>query len=412
MKPALVLFEDDGFADLLPLTFWRSVFELQVGRKILLDRFAQRLGMPISGVWTRDWMASVAAQRCGAPANEPIHANTALVNGRWLLTDRVEFPNGPCVGVTDDDSVAFIACDETLAAQLRPRDLISLDRRQAALSDIPRVFAPGRLIRFPWDVISQLAMLLEGDWDATDGSLESPLPNGVLIGSVERLHIGERTVIHPKAVLDTTPGPIYLSDDVAIGPYAVLEGPLYVGPGSRINAHAWLHGGNSIGPVCKIGGEVHGCVIQGYSNKQHLGFLGHAYVGSWVNIGAGANNSDLKNTYGKVRVPINGVEVESGQMFFGAIIGDHAKIGINATIPTGAVIGFGAGIATTATLPKFVPSFAWVTGDRVALGDPMRAMDVASAMMARRHVDLTDEEIELFSNLVARVRHYEPAPKV
>jgi acetyltransferase-like isoleucine patch superfamily enzyme len=130
-----------------------------------------------------------------------------------------------------------------------------------------------------------------------------------------------------------------------------------------------------------------------------------------VNIGAGANNSDLKNTYGKVRVPINGREIDSGQTFVGAIIGDHAKIGINASIPTGAVIGFGASIASTAMLPKFVPSFAWVTGDRVAPGDPLRAMDVASAMMARRNVDLTDEEVELFSDLGTRVNEFETRPR-
>jgi UDP-N-acetylglucosamine diphosphorylase / glucose-1-phosphate thymidylyltransferase / UDP-N-acetylgalactosamine diphosphorylase / glucosamine-1-phosphate N-acetyltransferase / galactosamine-1-phosphate N-acetyltransferase len=136
--------------------------------------------------------------------------------------------------------------------------------------------------------------------------------------------------------------------------------------------------------------------------------LGHAYVGSWVNFGAGCNNSDLKNTYGPIRVPINGTEVDSELTFFGAIIGDHAKVGINASIPTGGVIGMGASIAATTMLPKFVPSFAWVTDKSVAPGDPLRALDVASAVMGRRNIDMTDEEVELFLDLGQRVQQYEP----
>jgi UDP-N-acetylglucosamine diphosphorylase/glucosamine-1-phosphate N-acetyltransferase len=355
-------------------------------------------------------MAGVAAQRCGAPANNPLQPPTVLVNGRWLPDDPVEWPAAPCIGVTPDEGLAFIVCDDALTKSLTPRDLLNVDRRYTALLGISRTAASGRMIRFPWDLIARLSELLGEDWSAADASIDSEVPAGMLCGSRENLHVGERVSIHRTAIIDTAAGTVFLSDDTFVGAYAVLEGPLFVGPGTRINPHAWLHGGNAIGPMCKIGGEVHGCVIQGYTNKQHLGFLGHSYVGSWVNIGAGANNSDLKNTYGEVRVPINGREIDSGQIFFGAIIGDHAKIGINASIPTGAVIGFAASIASTAMLPKFVPSFAWVTSDRVAHGDPMRAMDVASAMMARRNVDLTDEEVGLFSDLATRVNEFETRP--
>src|SRR5512145_799640 len=119
-----------------------------------------------------------------------------------------------------------------------------------------------------------------------------------------------------------------------------------------------------------------GSVMHGYSNKQHHGFLGHAIVGSWVNLGAGATNSNLKNTYGRVRVPLRGRDVDTGLQFFGAIIADHAKIGINAAIPTRGVVGMVAGVVGTRVLPKFVPSFSWVTDDGVGSGDPVRALDV------------------------------------
>ena len=39
------------------------------------------------------------------------------------------------------------------------------------------------------------------------------------------------------------------------------------------------------------------CIFLGYSNKAHEGFLGHSIIGEWCNIGAGTNNSNLKNNY-------------------------------------------------------------------------------------------------------------------
>lgn len=404
---SIVLFEDEGFVDLLPLLFWRSLFELQVGRKVILDRIAQRLGMSVAGVWTRDWIAKVAAQRCGAPANNSLNAPAILVNGRWLFDGRVKFPTPPCVGVVEGAGIAYIVCDKALAANLTPRALLDTALRERALHDIRRESASGRLLRYPWEVIRDLRELLRSDWDPADAGVESKIDKHTAIGPTDLIHVGERSRIHAAAIIDAAEGPIFIGDDVVIGPYSILEGPLYLGPGSIVHPHSRLHGGNAIGPVCKVAGELDGCVLHGYTNKQHNGFLGHAYVGSWVNIGAGSNNSDLKNTYGPIRVPINGTEVDSELTFFGAIIGDHAKIGINGSIPTGGVIGMAASIAATTMLPKFVPSFEWVTDKGVSPGDPHRALDVARAVMKRRNVDMTDEEVALFLDLGQRVQQYE-----
>jgi len=404
---SVVLFEDEEFVDLLPLLFWRSLFELQVGRKVILERIAQRLGMSVAGVWTRDWIANVAAQRCGTPANYPLSAPAVLVNGRWLFDGTVKFPKPPCVGVVEGGGIAYIACDEALAANLTPRDLLHPSHRELSIHGVRREAAPGRLLRHPWEVIRDLSELLRGDWEPSDAGVESKIDKHTGMGPSDLIHIGQRSRVHATAIIDGAEGPIFIGDDVVIGPYSILEGPLYVGPGSIVRPQSWLHGGNAIGPVCKVGGEMHGCVLHGYTNKQHNGFLGHAYVGSWVNLGAGSNNSDLKNTYGSIRVPINGVEVDSEMAFFGAIIGDHAKVGINASIPTGAVIGMGASIAATRMLPKFVSSFSWVTDKGVSPGDPLRALDVASAVMRRRNIDLTDEEVELFLDLGQRAQQFE-----
>ena len=308
----IVLFEDDGFVSFLPLTYWRSVFELRYGREILLDRIAQALGQPIAGVWTRDRLAPIAAQRCGAPANAGISENTILVNGRWVVEPEASLPEqGPVVGMIGDE-VAYIVCDSKLAADLAPRDLVDKECRMLALQDIPTQDARGRLLHYPWDCVAELADALRLDWSDSDAGVDTPLEKRPQIDDPSQVHIGERSTVHPTAVLDTTNGPVYISLNVQVGAHAVIEGPAYIGPGCKINTHAWLHGGVSLGPVCKVGGEVDGCIMLGYANKQHSGFLGHSYVGNWVNIGAGACNSDLKNTYGNVRVTVAGQEIDTG----------------------------------------------------------------------------------------------------
>lgn len=408
LMQSIILFEDEGFENLLPLVYWRSVFELLVGRKIVMDRTAQRLGLPVAGVWTRDWMCKVAAQRCGATANQAVQTGNVLVNGRWLLDHGVQIPEKPCVGMLDGH-VAYIVCDEQIASELMPRDLLEKDRRDIVLDGYPVEQASGKWIRYPWDLVCNLSQHLCEDWEDSDAQIDSEVDSRVIGDQANKIHIGERTCVHPTVVLDSTSGPIFISHDVTVSAYSVIEGPAYIGPGSRINPHTWLHGGNSIGPVCKIGGEIDGCIIQGYTNKQHNGFLGHAYVGNWVNLGAGINNSDLKNTYGSMRSPVNGKEMDTGERFYGGVIADHAKIGINATIPTGSVTGFATSIASTKLLPKYIPSFTWVRNDRMMAGDPMKALDVASAMMARRDVDLTDDEVELFTDLSAIAKTFELA---
>ena len=402
----IVLFEDEGFANLLPLVYWRSVFELRLGRRILLDRCAQSLGLPVSGIWTRDWIAKVAQHRCSAPANVGVDGSTVLVNGRWVFDQAVDWPSAPRVGVVDDQ-VAYIVCDAALANQLAPGDLLDPARRKEMLDGLAREPAPGRMIRYPWDIVGSTAKALESDWREADGGVEVELDDRVILENTERIHIGQRCRIHPTAAISAVDGPVFIGEGATVGAHTLIEGPAYVAPRSQVNPHTWLHGANSIGPMCKVGGEINGCVIQGYSNKQHDGFLGHSYVGSWVNLGAGTVNSDLKNTYGPVRVPIGGTDVDSGQMFFGAVIGDFVKTGINTTMPTGAVIGLGATLAMAGMVPKFVPSFGWLTDAGLADGDVPRLLDVATKVMARRNVDMVDPEVELFLDLPTRVRVFE-----
>ena len=155
---------------------------------------------------------------------------------------------------------------------------------------------------------------------------------------------------------------------------------------------AKIYEGTSAGPVCKLGGEIEETVIQGYSNKQHEGFLGHAVLGEWCNIGAGTENSDLKNNYTPVKVQIGKKRINSGKFFVGLFMGDHSKTGINTTFNTGSVVGVGSMAYGAGFQPRYIPSFKWSDGAKLISVDFDSTLKTAKTVLARRDLELTEEE--------------------
>jgi UDP-N-acetylglucosamine diphosphorylase/glucosamine-1-phosphate N-acetyltransferase len=157
-----------------------------------------------------------------------------------------------------------------------------------------------------------------------------------------------------------------------------------VGRGSILKMGAAIYGPTSIGPGCKIGGEVGETIIHGRSNKQHDGFVGHSYLGEWVNIGAGTTTSDLKNNYSTVRVPIAGQPVDSGEIFVGLFMGDHSKLGIGSVLNAGTSVGVCSNVYGSGYPPKYIPSFTWGGSSGFTEHRLEAALETARRAMARR----------------------------
>jgi UDP-N-acetylglucosamine diphosphorylase/glucosamine-1-phosphate N-acetyltransferase len=189
-------------------------------------------------------------------------------------------------------------------------------------------------------------------------------------------------------VIDASEGPVAIADGVTVMANASLAGPLSIGAGSILKMGAKIYGETTIGPVCKVGGEVGESIIHGYSNKQHDGFVGHSYLGQWVNIGAGTDTSDMKNNYSAVRLSVGGESVDSGHPFVGLFMGDHSKCGIGTTFNTGTIAGVCCNIFGAGFPPKFIPSFSWGGNAGFSEHDSEKAIETARIAMARRDREL------------------------
>ncbi len=208
----------------------------------------------------------------------------------------------------------------------------------------------------------------------------------------DEIYLGKNISIAPGVIIDATEGAVIISDNVKIMANSVIIGPCFIGENSVIKIGAKIYENCAIGNNCKIGGELENAIIQAYSNKQHEGFLGHSYIGEWVNLGADTNNSDLKNTYENITVNLNGKTVKTERMFLGLLCGDHTKSGINTMFTTGTVAGICGILVKKWFLPNFIPSFSWGGGHHSPVYHLEKALNTINTVMARRGKELSAEE--------------------
>ncbi len=334
---------------------------------------------------------------------------TLLINGRALVNAErweADFKNlewdhsyvflskGEIVGIYVTDEAAKLL-KNSFEGIPNSEDLKALLKPAAIFKEWDHV----PLIRNTWDLID-----LFSDWIFTDFQhLDQP---GIIKGNVSPFTVisNERNVWMDKNVtiedfvfINAQNGPVYIESGVYIESRTRLEGPLYIGKNARIM------GGKvtacSIGPSCKIAGEISHTIVEGYSNKAHDGFIGHTYIGEWVNIGAGTITSNLKNNYGEIKVGSKNGTIPSGRQFLGACIGDHAKLGIATHLTAGARIGCGCSLSGSEIHAKYIPSFSWGSPNHYTRHDFDKCLHTIHMSMSRRGKKLEPYQIAVLQTI-------------
>ncbi len=397
MSAPLVMFDDDAARRWRPFTLTRPAGELLFGTRTLRARAEAAFGLPCAGHITAPALADY-----DEPWAPPVLPPEALSrDGAVFLSSRFVAESG----ALPDRAALLLAGDRVVGCRIGPgEELPTADfflDPDASPPDLPRHDIDGGLIDHVWDLVARNPDRVARDLAAAQRRDVPPreLPAGVHFQGGRHLSIGSDVRIAPGVVLDTRDGPIRLEDGVELRPFTALAGPAWIGRGSALLGGSFQ--GISIGPVCKVHGEMEATVVLGYSNKAHDGFLGHAYLGMWVNLGAMTTNSDLKNNYGTVRVWTPDGEADTGERKVGCFLGDHVKTAIGTLLNTGTVVEAGANIFGGMP-PKYVPPFSW--GDIDAAYDPERFLAVAETVMARRDIALSDRQRRLLRTAFAEGR--------
>ncbi len=395
----LCIFEDRNVALLEPLTLTRPAFDLRCGAGLLTDRQQTLVTNCETGVLVRPQMTELCELLHPEFRVNDIdwlkQGSTVFVNARWL-------PPRGLLGQLHEARVGFI--DDELAYAIVPKcEMLDFnsnfgDWKQQCKDSLPATQADGHMIRYPWDLISLNAQILCEDFDSFRANAMTNVAHG-RIGPSEQLAIADGAEIEPYVLLDTRNGPVMIDRDVKVQAFSRIEGPCYIGPNTQI-VGAKIHGG-SIGPTCRVGGEFEESIIQGCSNKYHDGFLGHSYLGEWVNIAAGTQISDLRNDYGEVRVVVGEERINTGLRKVGAFIGDHTKTGLTTLLNSGTSVGAFCNLLPTGSyLPISVPSFCNFRHGQVHQRTDLRhAFHTAAKVMRRRDQELTGTHIEFFFSL-------------
>jgi UDP-N-acetylglucosamine diphosphorylase/glucosamine-1-phosphate N-acetyltransferase len=257
----------------------------------------------------------------------------------------------------------------------------------------------GVLLRGAFDLITALERFLGDDCADLRAAPSTGVPDGSLVLGRPEDVVVMGAAVEPGVVFDVRHGAVVLEPGVEVRHGTRLEGPVYVGARTRV-----LGGfirASAFGPECRVHGEIAASVFLGFANKSHDGFVGHSVVGQWVNLGALTTTSNLKNTYGPVRLDVGGVRLETERQNLGTLFGDHAKTAIGTMLATGTVISAGANVFGPPTPPKFVPPFAWGgSGGEQLTADGF--LQVAERVMSRRNVTLTPERRRSLEQTFAR----------
>ena len=405
----IAFYEDATAENFSPIALTRPVFELVCGRFSLRERVLKSLNVTEWGVFLRPHLEETYREsHLEAHVNDLSwlrEAPTLFINGRWL-------PTQDDLNNLDHDKSGMIG--DTLASfTLDPSDVPLLKEEtwddfltKAIATQKPKQ-GQGILVDYPWDLINHNATQLSIDFHLCRFATREwkPGPQVAVMGRREDIFVDPTAAIDPFVVLDARNGPISIDAGAQIQSFTRLEGPCHIGRNSQL-FRANVRGATTIGPVCRVGGEVEASVLHGYVNKYHDGFLGHSYLCPWVNLGALTTNSDLKNDYSNVRIPLSGEMIDSEHSKVGCFIGDHTKTAIGSLFNTGSSIGVMCMVLPNGELlPKHVPSFSrFRHGDLSEETDIEKNLQVARIAMNRRNCELTASQERLLRRLYEETR--------
>lgn len=377
----ILLYDNFHKRDFYPFSLMHPVWELRAGTHKIFEKY--QMLFPAANIvfrHTDDLILSSFLERYDIQDNEIKPLNTLVFPANLMLTPS-------CADNIATRSVEFaIPADEVI--------YLSFSELMMRTPPVSECVMINRL----WDVLDLNPRLITDDlyYFQHYSNIRLELYPGVMTKNSDYIRIGKNVSIAPFVYIDASEGPVIIDDNAKIMSHSFIIGPTYIGKNSTIKGGAKIYHNTVIGEYCKVGGEIEATTFQGYSNKQHDGFLGHSFISEWVNLGAGTNNSDLKNNYSEVKLDYAKADnITTGKQFLGLFIGDHSKSAIATRFNTGTLCGICSNIFTDKFPPKKISSFSFGGNLDSPLCELDKTLKTCEKVMNRRNKKLTNAEKEL-----------------
>jgi len=380
----IILFDDDYWQSLLPLTYTKPIAELRIGILTISEKWKLRVNCSISYI-TQDHLVDKYPIK--------ISNNNLVVNSRLLPNDNIVN-----LILQLDINEALLYQDNLIAARL---DAILFERlrNNEQVEDLNGVDISKHdkylhLLSRPHDLFSENGKEISKDFRLlTDNKASQAIPDSCLSSTPENIFLAPGAEIS-HCIINASEGPVYIGENAKVMEGTMIRGPFAMGANSIIKMGARIYKDTSLGPYCKVGGELKNVNFQAYSNKAHEGYLGNSVIGEWCNLGADTNCSNLKNNYSEVKLWDYAKQsfVKTGLQFCGLIMGDHSKCGINTMFNTGTVVGVACNLFGSGYPRNFIPSYTWGGSKGYKTYQFDKALEVNELVMARRKIKLTEQD--------------------
>ncbi|MBN2789721.1 MAG: GlmU family protein [Candidatus Delongbacteria bacterium] len=392
----ILLFEDNNYKNFGPLTKLRPVHELRTGIYSILQKY-QKL-MPDDNFYFYH-----RAKFNSRYKEENLELFRAMDDEEFVAVNSRIIPDNNLVKYIElmKNNKAKYSKDEEnnlLCGIFQNKKQFKTTYTKKISNTIVPKF---KMICYPWDLVNYNGSEIVSDlkYKTAEQGWINKDPENVILTGRNNIYIKKSAKIRAGVIIDASEGPVVIDENADIMHNSVIIGPAYIGRGSVVKIGSKIYENTSVGEVCKVGGEIEGSIIHGYSNKQHDGFLGHAYIAEWCNLGADTNNSDLKNNYSNVKVEINGKLIDTGSMFVGLIMGDHSKTGINTMFNTGTVVGVGCNVYGEGFPERNIPDFHWGGKGKLTRYPFKRTIATMETVMKRRNKDLSKNDLKILEKI-------------
>jgi len=390
-----ILFDiPENFENLKPLSFTRPISELRIGILTIKEKWEKLLNNKTSYL-TQNYLQ--------AKFNLKVEDKNLLINST-ILPDEYFYKAVNSLNINE----CLIKNEQILCATISDNNFKTFE--DIDFSELKTIEYEKEICSVTklWHIFSLNGQEIEKDFKLlTKDKKSQKISSTNTVYNEQNIFLEEGAEVE-SSILNAKDGYIYIAKNASIMANCVVVGSLALCENAQLKIRTTVYGPTTIGPFSKFGGEINNVVVIGYSNKAHDGFLGNAVIGEWCNLGAGTNNSNLKNNYAQVKLwNYKSQRFEkTGLQFCGLIMGDHSKCGINTMFNTGTVIGISSNIFGSNFPRNFISSFSW--GGAHGFKEYMlnKATETAQIMMKRRNIELTKEDLSIFEHVFTESQQF------